>query len=201
MKKFLLVGLMLLSSVSLAACGGNSSKSNSANSASSSSKVVVKSERADFNNLKFGDLHKKAAGGTTLAAAKKQFGKPSTTTESKINDIAVQNVTWTNIDKQADAKIVLSFTNDKAFGAQLINYNAKRKNTIDLKQFNTVKKGDKVSKATDKFGLADEVTQTLIDGQKALTETYTSGVKGNDASFVIVAANDKITHTSQTNMK
>ena len=76
---------------------------------SSSSKSSTKWTQADFDSLKKGDMMSGAEGGDKLSDLTDKYGKPSSTSDSSVNNMDTKTVTWTNTNGSAGSNVVLSF--------------------------------------------------------------------------------------------
>lgn len=180
-----------------------SSKSSSKSDTSSSSKKdSSKITRAQFDNIKLGDLLKNADGGATVADLKQQFGKPESTSSSTTDDVKTDIITWTNVEGGFGANVIVSFTDGHAYGKNLTGFKLSRSQKISLSDFNNFENGTKYADFTSKWGQPDYYDETLIGDEKNVVAGYTSGVKGDfGANFDVTFTNDSLSGKSQSDMK
>lgn len=177
-------------------------KEKSSSKAATSSAANGKITRAEFDAIKIGDLLKNAEGGATLADLTKQFGKPSATSSDTTNGVKTDLVTWTNVEGEIGANVIVSFVGEKAFGKDLTGFKISRKQKITLSDFNSWANGMKYSEFISKYGQPDYYDENLIGGNKTVIAGYISGIKGDiGASLNVTFTNDALSGKNQSNMK
>lgn len=176
--------------------------SQSTKASASSQKDDGKITRADFDQIKLGDLMNQAANGDTLPALTQKFGKPDSTTTDTTNNVKTDIVTWTNVQGGFGANVIVSFTGDHAFSKNITGFKLNRKNKITLADFNALANGNAYADVIKKFGEPDGLNESLIAGEKTVIASYLTGVKGQlGANFTLTFTNDALSGKSQTDME
>lgn len=170
--------------------------------ASSSKKDDGKITRKQFDAIKIGDLMSQATDGATVDELKQQFGEPKSTSSSTTQGIKTDILTWTNVEGGFGANVIVSFTDNHAFGKNITGFKFNRDKKISLDDFNSLADGTSYSDVVSKFGEPDGYNETLIGDQKTVITSYMSGVKGDlGANFNVTFTNDKVSGKSQSGMK
>jgi hypothetical protein len=114
MKKFILVAATGLSLLALTACSASSSSNSSkSSSAKSSSTATSKFTQAIYDSITAASTNFDASGnltysgGTDYATIEAQVGKPSTSSETTINNQATVTATWSDINFGGKSQTVI----------------------------------------------------------------------------------------------
>jgi hypothetical protein len=119
--------IVVLAIASSAATNGNTQKSTSSSSSSSQQKAETSSSsseatgsstssannkkwsQADYDSLQQGDIMNNGAGGANMDDIIKTYGKPSSSTDSSVNNMSTRTGIWTNTNGGFTANVTLSF--------------------------------------------------------------------------------------------
>lgn len=85
------------------------SLSSASSQSSSSSASVQEWTQSDYDSLAKGDIMNNGAGGANMNDVISKYGKPSTSTDSSVNDMNTRTSTWTNTNGDFTSNVTLSF--------------------------------------------------------------------------------------------
>lgn len=208
MKKVSLLGLTLLSVVSLAACTqkSNTSQTPTVESisasepiTSSSQELVVNTElRQKFDGLMVGDSSNSGEGGTSLDEVKSVLGEPKATSTTEINGVNAEKLTWMD----GDVTISLSFIEGKVVNKAITGFLFKRDSNIGLTNFNELAIGTSYADVVAVWGEPDIYTESKLLGSKSVGATWFSNIKGSDpaANAFLIFTDDRVAQKEQTDM-
>lgn len=210
MKKLSLLGLTLLSAISLAACTQQSSKSQTptvesissseeVTTTSSSQDLVVNTElRQKFDQLMVGDSSNAGEGGNSLEEVKAALGEPKSTGTTEINGLSAEQLTWVD----GDVTISIAFLDGKVVNKAITGFLFKRDTTINLTNFNELALGTSYADIVAVWGEPDIYTESKLLGSKSVGATWFSNIKGNDpaANAFLVFTDDSVAQKEQTDM-
>lgn len=199
MKKSLLLGILIVSSLSLTACSPsqNSKENNSQNTVKSSQKVVSKDEKMknSLTNIKVGDFNKDGEGGSSKDEVVKLLGKETSVSK---ND-TVETLIW-KVDK---VRISIGFINNKVVNKAVTGFLYNRDKVIGLNKFDAIKTNTSYDSITEKYGQPDEVATTVVSGSEQTTGVWYSNIKGeNDkANMTLNFTDGKLSQKNQVGIK
>ncbi|VTT43059.1 putative lipoprotein [Streptococcus porcinus] len=200
MKKNLLYGLLIISSLTLVSCSStDASKGNI-----STSKIVKKSAnkmtkdekmKNSLTNVKVGDFNKDGKAGTSKDEVVKLLGKETSVTK---ND-TVETLIW----KTGKVRIDVGFMNNKVVSKTITGFLYKRDKVISLDDFDAIKTNTSYEIVTDKYGQPDELATTVMNGNELTTGVWYSNIKGeNDkANMTLNFTDGKLTQKNQVGIK
>ncbi|TWS94211.1 MULTISPECIES: DUF3862 domain-containing protein [unclassified Streptococcus] len=208
MKKISLLGLTLLSMISLAACRQQSSNSqtpivetisSSEQPTSSSQELVVNTElRQKFDSILVGDSSNAGDGGQSLEEVKNLLGEAKATNTTEINGVTAENLTWTD----GDVTISVAFVDGKVVNKAITGFLFKRDSNIGLTNFNELALGTSYADVVAVWGEPDIYTESKVLGSKSVGATWFSNIKGSDpaANAFLVFTDDSVAQKEQTDM-
>lgn len=212
MKKSVLQVLSIFICVTtLAACTNNTNDSKQISKPSSrttkttdsSTKVTDTDEtkkaiKASFDSITIGDLMNSGQGGTSKDDVLKLFGNPNNSFTMPINDISVNQLTWTkNSDITISVQFIEGFTTNKAISG----YTSSREATKGLTDFNNIPESAPYDQLLTIFGEPDFYSESLTNGQKIVIVEWMNGLKGSTgATFNAQFTNDVLTVKSQSGL-
>lgn len=85
------------------------SSSSTSSQSSSSSTSAQEWTQSDYDSLAKGDIMNNGAGGANMNDVISKYGKPSTSTDSSVNDMNTRTSTWTNTNGGFTSNVILSF--------------------------------------------------------------------------------------------
>lgn len=197
---------VIVAAFSLAACS-SSSDDTASSKASSSSKVEKKNEtisqnkklRTNFDKIKVGELSNHGAGGDSLKDVQKLFGKPTSTTSTKVDNYKVKSYSWT----KDGVDVSVSAENDKVVSKVITGFKwGSRDQKLTLKAYNSIADGTSYEEVVKKYNEPDGLDESLLLGQKTVTATWFTGIKGDSGAYVsLTFENDKLTSKMQSDLK
>lgn len=209
MKKVSLLGLSLLSVISLAACSQKSSNSQTPTvetisssdqaTTSSSQELVVNTElRQKFDSIMVGDASNAGEGGQSLEEIKTLLGEPKTTSATEVNGVSAEQLSWTD----GDVTISAAFVDGKVVNKAITGFLFKRDSNIGLTNFNELALGTSYADVVAVWGEPDIYTESKVLGTKSVGATWFSNIKGSDpaANAFLVFADDVVAQKEQTDM-
>lgn len=212
-KKVALTSAVILMGIGLTACSNNSnSKNDSSNSTKTTQKAKSNSSndtekrisqnkelRNKFDKIQVGDLMKKGEGGSSEAEVKKLLGTPNSTDSNKTDGVKTSGATWT--DK--GVTITVAYVNHKAISKLITGFKwESRPEKLTLKSYDSIKDGSSYEAVVKKYGEPDGLDESLIMGEKSVTATWLTGVKGDTgANVALTFTNNKLTSKTQTDLK
>ncbi|MDT6951595.1 DUF3862 domain-containing protein [Companilactobacillus alimentarius] len=141
--------------------------------------------------------------GMSLNNLIKFFGKPTTSTTSKVDGVQTKIETWTKIaNGNKNSKLIIHFYNDHAVTKALIGLKVSRSKKISLAQYQQIKTGQTTENIIKKLGKPNDYSESSVNGMQMKVLKYTSGLNGDEgATLSVNIANDKVSSKSQTGLK
>lgn len=225
MKKSIALGIAVLASLSLAACGNSatnstsaSSSSNSSSSISSKEPTVTKKTTTEKDTSEKAPVKKTSTGvtmenykaikvalsnggdATDEAKVKELFGKPDESTKTTVPGLSKEatEYSWTKVGKGlTGATITVSFYDGKAVGKGYSDAELTPNNKINTSVLSSIKKGDSLDSVESKLGMPNTEAISGAGDLSAQTIDYTS-VKGSSATSVGFGfSNNKLISTTK----
>lgn len=210
MKKLSLLGLSLLSTLTLAACSQESTKvqtptvanvtsSETSETTSTSVDTSVNTEfRQKFDTISVGDSSNAGEGGSSMEEIKTLLGEPTSTTSAEVNNQATEELSWVD----GNTTIAVGFIDGKVVSKAITGFLFNREKTISLTNFNELAEGTSYADVLAVWGEPDAYTESNILGSKSVGATWFSNIKGNDvtANAFLVFTDDTLAQKSQTGL-
>ncbi|MDF7672194.1 DUF3862 domain-containing protein [Lactobacillus sp. ESL0701] len=135
-----------------------------------------------YTNIKVGDLMQNGQGGSTYSSVKKSLqSDPSEASDSETSGIKTQIAKW----EYDDMTLTFVFVNNKVVRSSLTDFRWHRpSNRLTRKAYKKLSNSTTSDEVTDKFGLPDEIDQSLILGRYKNIFTWYTGIKGGVGSEV-----------------
>lgn len=161
---------------------------------SDSSEITLK----NYNGIYISDKD-----GLSLDILTKYFGKPASSTVSKVNDKQTNMETWTKIaNGTKNSKLVVQFYNDHAIEKTISDLKVTRSSKIALTDYVKVDNDQSTDQVIQILGNPNYYSETNLDGTTTTIYKYTSGLNGEDgANCTINFTNGKVSGKSQSGLK
>ncbi|MFT8995629.1 DUF3862 domain-containing protein [Lentilactobacillus hilgardii] len=208
MKKIIAISMILLTTMSLAACGHSSEKTpNKSKSQKTAQSFRVSSNgsaigRADYNRIETGNVTS-PKNGTSKNVILTSFGKPNSKSRVTVNNSgkkAAIQYSWTNLKTSFKASaLTVEFLNGHAIGKGYIEASIKNRRYISKNHLNNVQKGETYTQVVKRLGVPDAESLTGHGNVSARNVTYATGKNGRALSLMF--AGDKLTSKMQTVVK
>lgn len=199
MKKLITVGAALLATITLAACGSTTSSSSGPSSAASSKSASKLITRTAYSSIKLGDMGNNGDGGDTLKDLTAKYGKPESSTTATTNGIKVDGREWNNVEGGSDAKLIVSFVNEKAVGKNKTAMKTDRKNDITLDAYNKITTGTSYDDVNKQLGEPNSINESVFSGTTTLIAVYMN--KDMTQFATITFTNNAVSSKTETNLK
>lgn len=141
--------------------------------------------------------------GLSLDILTKLFGKPATSSVSKVDDKQTNMETWNNIaGGNKNSKLVIQFYNDHAIEKTISDLKVNRTSKISLIDYAKIDNDQSIDQVIQVLGKPNYYSETNLNGTTTITYKYTTGLKGDDgASCTVNLINGKVSGKSQTGLK
>ncbi|RHW54737.1 hypothetical protein DS835_03810 [Lactobacillus bombicola] len=152
-----------------------------------------------YTRIKVGDLMQDGQGGSTYAYVKKSLQSgPSKISDSETSGIETTVAKW----KYDDMTLTFIFVNNKVVRANLTDFRWERPaNKLTRKAYKKLSNSTTADEVTNKFGLPDEMAQSLIWGNYKTTYTWYTGIDGGVGSRVTLDfTGQRLTGKSETGL-
>lgn len=219
---FWILAVIVVAAIGGSLGGGDKDKADGGSKDSSSAKTETKDStkassepakeeetesdlKAKFDAITLGDLMSAGEGGASIDEIKAEFGEPSSTSESTIENVTTKMLTWSNL-KGADFlnSLVVSFSNDKAVSKAITGLKVSDHDKVTLEQFNNTPTDGTftIDQAKEAFGEPDSISVTIINGANQELLSWTKNVNGDlGANFNMTFDNGTATSKSNYGMK
>lgn len=193
MKRALIIGFTLLTSLSLAACSnGSSGHSTADKSVSSSKKSTQKTvSLAQYNAIKIGDH------GSTEKSVKNAFGKPSVKTDTEISGAKKKatQYSWTNVGSSLKgASVNVQFIDGVTVGKGYVD--AARAKKVTDAQYKSIQTGADFKTVKKQLGTPAGEIVSEVASVSSQVLTYTNGTKSISFTFM----NDRLMNKTKTDL-
>ncbi|MHA8263383.1 DUF3862 domain-containing protein [Lactobacillaceae bacterium Melli_B3] len=191
MKKLISVVAIPLLALTLSACGNGNHNNKNSSSKATTSQSTQKSADGNidfdrFHSIKIGNSMT-GDGGTSEAAVRQSFGKPSSTTKTDVNGKQTTALTWDKLNSAFKAKsATIGFVNGKAISKGYANLSADQVKPLDKTKVNAIHKGASFDDVINQLGAPHADTEAGSGQQSIKTIIYVTNKNGSATSFVFV---------------
>lgn len=198
-KKSVALGLLtVLLATTAVGCSSGSSSSSSSDSSKSSATKDSGITLDQYNKISLNE-----SDGTSPDSLKKEFGKPSSTSTSTVQNQQVDLHTWTKVaNADAAASVAVGFSNGHAVSKAVTGLKVSRSEKITLDKFNQVQNGQSEDDVIGALGKPNGIDESSIAGMSMKILAYTSGLDGDlGANVSVTLTNGAVSGESQTGLK
>lgn len=202
MKKMVILGVTILTALTLVSCGNTNSSTSSKNATNSSKKSESKNAitMTKYNSIKIGDIST-GVGGTSEKIVKDLYGKPITKSETTVagSSKKATSYAWSNVGSSLQgASVTAEFLNGKAVGKAYSNFTKSTK--ISNTTYKSIQTGATLKSVKQKLGTPSSES---IVGSSGLLSAQVLTYLNSDGSktLALTFSDNKLTSKSATSIK